>query len=322
MIDLLIYRRAYERHQAQLDGRVRSLVIDDEGVCTCDGRTLDAPDIQPEIAWANRDLYTDGPVREFMVACLKSRRLKWFQSSAAGFEHPVFAKLVDNGVALTNANASAVPIAEFVFAQVLDVFHPNMQRRALQGEREWQSTPFRDVARSTWLIFGLGSIGAEVAVRAKAFGAYVIGARRSPMGDEPVDEMVSSEGIREHVARADVIVLTAALNEATRHTVDADFISRLKDDAVLVNVGRGGLIDEAALLEGLARGRPAHAVLDVFDEEPLPQTSPFWDNPRVRLTAHCAGASEGTSLRGDEIFLENLARYLDGEPLAGVVTEL
>lgn len=322
MTTLLVYRKAYERLRDKLESQVTCLVMDDDGACQMNGNAVELTEHTPDIAWANRDLYVSGPVREFMVACLKSPTLQWFQSSAAGFEHPVFGKLVANGVTLTNANASAVPIAEFVLAQVLDAFHPNQDRRAKQARKEWASTPFRDVAGSTWLVYGLGSIGKEVATRARAFGATVIGTRRSPVGDEPVDEMIQPADVVAHVGRADVVVLTAALNDSNRHIVGPDFVRAFRRDAVLVNVGRGGLVDEDALLQGLDNATPGTAILDVFEEEPLPASSPFWEHPRVRLTAHCAGASPGTSLRGDEIFLDNLSRFVSGEALANQVTEL
>ena len=322
MFDLLIYEPAMNRVGDVLGTGVRPIVMSADGSCRVDGKTVDIGEVAPDIAWANRDLYTDGPVREFMVTCLKSKRLRWLQSSAAGFEHPVFGKLVGNGVTLTNANASAVPIAEFVMARVLEVFHPMQARRDAQSRQAWETHDFRDVKGSTWLIFGLGAIGAEVAVRARAFGAHVVGARRAPRGNEPVDEMIAAKDVRGHVSRADVVVFTAALNEETRHTVDAGFIEAFKPGAVFVNVGRGGLVDEDALLAGLDRGQPSHAVLDVFEEEPLPAGHPLWSHPRVLVSAHCAGASDGTSIRGDEIFLENLMRYVDGAPLENVVTDL
>ncbi len=315
MPELLVYTPAWERLRSQLEGRVKPLTIDDSGVIR-DGNTVVAPGIAaPTIAWANRDLYMRGPVKEFMVACLKSRNLRWFQSSAAGFEHPVFAKLMGNGVALTNSNASAVPIAEFVFAQVLQAFHPTVERLESQRNRNWKQLEFRDIHGTTWFVHGMGHVGRAVAERAQAFGASVIGCRRTISGDEPADEMVSTDGYLAAVKRADVVVMTTSLNAANVHIVDDTFLSAMKPNSIFVNIGRGGLVDEVALRKALDRGQPAIAILDVVEKEPLPDDSPLWNHPSVRLTAHCAGASEGTSLRGDEIFLDNLDRFLDEAPL-------
>ena len=313
--DLLVFEEAYQRLKSAIDELATPLVMDSTGAVYRDGRLLDNAQVAPRIAWANRDLYNNGPVREFMVTCLKSKPLEWLQSSAAGFEHPVFGKLVANGVTLTNANASAVPIAEFVMTQVLNAFHPTEQRVDNQRRKVWQRLDFRDVHSSTWLIYGLGNIGVEVAIRARAFGATVIGCRRTPRGDEPVDRMISSDQLIDTLPKADVVVLTASLNRSNKHIVNERFLRVLNDNAVLVNVGRGGLIDEQALLASLQEGKPAVAVLDVFEQEPLPQNHPFWAHPRVRLTAHCAGASPATSARGDQIFLTNLARFVRDEPL-------
>ncbi|MBT6275204.1 MAG: hypothetical protein HOI95_13840 [Chromatiales bacterium] len=312
---LLIYEPAYERLKTALDGRVTPLVLNGEGKVSRAGEIIEANQALPEMAWANRDLYKDGPVRDFMVGCLKSSDLRWFQSSAAGFEHPVFGKLIGNGVRLTNSNASAVPIAEFVVAQVLSVFHPTEARLAAQREHRWQSLDFRDVHGSTWFVYGMGHVGTAVAERARAFGAHVIGCRRTPVGNEPVSEMLSSEAYLDGVRRADVVVMTASLNQHNKHIVNQAFIEALRESSVFVNIGRGGLVDEPVLLAGLDAGCPQWAILDVFDQEPLPDDSPLWDHPKVRLTAHCAGASLGTGRRGDEIFLENLGRYLNDEPL-------
>ena len=321
-VELLVYETAYRRLQTAIDARVTALVMDDDGEVRRNGEILDKRNVSPQIAWANRDLYNHGPVRDFMIACLKSATLEWLQSSAAGFEHPVFGKLVGNGVTLTNANASAVPIAEFVMAQVLSAFHPNEQRLANQQARRWEILDFRDVHGSTWLIYGLGHIGAEVATRAGAFGAKVIGCRRTPRGDEPVDEMISGSELLAILPRADVVVMTASLNASNKHIVDARFLGALPEGAIFVNVGRGGLVDEQALLAGLDKGTPARAILDVFETEPLPEDSPLWGHPRAQLSAHCAGASPATSRRGDEIFLDNLARFVAGQPLQMQVSNL
>jgi phosphoglycerate dehydrogenase-like enzyme len=320
--DLLVYKTAYERHRDTIDALAKPLVMDDDGVVWRGTQQVPPAEVQPHAAWANRDLYNDGPVRAFMIACLKSKALQWLQSSAAGFEAPVFGKLVGNGVALTNANASAVPIAEFVMAQILSAFHPTVERLETQREKRWQVLDFKDVFDTTWLIYGLGHVGTEIALRAKAFGATVIGARRTPSGDEPVDEMVSADALPDAFTRADVIVLSAALNAQNQHLINAESIAQMKPDSVLVNIGRGGLVDETALLAGLDAGQPGLAILDVFETEPLPQDHPLWTHPRVRVTAHCAGASPATGSRGDAIFLDNLQRFANGTPLRMLVTEL
>ncbi len=319
-VELLIYTDAYERIRGRLDARVTPLVMHADARVTRAGDTIAPNEVQPDIAWANRDMYNLGPVRDFMVTCLKASRLRWVQSSAAGFEHPVFAKLVGNGVTLTNSNASAVPIAEFIFAQIIQSFHPQAERIAAQQEKRWQTYDFRDVHGTRWLVYGVGHIGSELAIRARAFGVEVVGCRRTPAGDELVHKMIRPDELMDALPEADVVIMTAALNEENHHIVNERFINAMKSGATFVNIGRGGLVDERALLQGLDAGKPALAILDVFEEEPLPESSPFWSHPRVRLTAHCAGASPGTSLRGDEQFLANLRRYLDGEPLQMTVT--
>jgi phosphoglycerate dehydrogenase-like enzyme len=209
-----------------------------------------------------------------------------------------------------------------VFAQVIQSFHPQQLRQQAQAEKRWETYEFRDVFGSTWVIYGLGHIGAELARRAQAFGVHVIGCRRTPVGDEPVDQMVRPDELLDVLPQADVVVLTAALSDENHHIVNTQFLELLQPGATLVNIGRGGLVDEAALLSSLEKAKPATAILDVFETEPLPEDSPFWEHPRVQLTAHCAGASDGTSWRGDQQFLDNLGRFLDGRPLAMQVSEL
>ncbi|MCH9672642.1 MAG: D-2-hydroxyacid dehydrogenase [Gammaproteobacteria bacterium] len=322
MIELLIYDKAYRRLRDEIDGLVQPLVMDDEGTVRRGIEVLEAQDVKPEIAWANRDVYTNGPTRDFMVACLKAPALKWLQSSAAGFEHPVFKSLVDNGVRLTNANVSAISIAEFVLARVLEAMHPNAERHQLQREQVWRTTEFREMSATSWLVVGMGSIGQEIGVRARAFGAHVTGVRRNVAGDEPADKMIAPAALLDHVPQADVIVLATALNPSTENLVDDAFLALCSPETILVNIGRGGLVDEAALLRSLDAGRPALAILDVFANEPLPAGDPMWTNPRVWVTAHCAGASEGTSTRGDQFFLDNLKRYVAGDALLKEVHEL
>jgi phosphoglycerate dehydrogenase-like enzyme len=127
--------------------------------------------------------------------------------------------------------------------------------------------------------------------------------------------MARPEDLLGRLPEADVVVLSVPLTPDTEDLADGAFFAAMKPGSVLVNVGRGGLVDETALLAALDRGAPEHAVLDVFQVEPLPKESPFWDHPRVTLTAHASGNGAGAGARNDETFLENLRRWTAGEPL-------
>jgi phosphoglycerate dehydrogenase-like enzyme len=168
---------------------------------------------------------------------------------------------------------------------------------------------------SRWLIIGFGAIGQETARRARAFGAHITGVRRSRGSHELADAMIGPEDVAAHLPRADVVVLSLPLSKQTENMIDAKFLGAMKADGVLVNVGRGGLVDEDALLKALDAGRPEFAILDVFRAEPLPEDSPFWKQPRVALSAHSSAIGRGLSARADELFLENLTRFAAGKPL-------
>jgi phosphoglycerate dehydrogenase-like enzyme len=321
-MQVLMYDRSFARVRASLERHlpdVEPLLMSKDGSLALVGTASMAShpiapaDAAPVAAWANSDLYDGGPARDFMVLCLKSRSLRWLQSGAAGFDHPVFSSLVDNGVALSTSNASAIAIAEYVLAAVLGEYQPQQQRRELQRDRRWQRVRFREVAGTTWLVIGVGNIGSEVATRARAFGATVIGVRRTPRGDEPVDRMIAPAAVPDALPACDVVVLCAPANPESAHLVDAAFLSRLKTGSLLVNISRGALIDEAALLASLERGVPECAVLDVFETEPLPESSPLWSHPRVRVSAHDAAGSDGYVGRSDALFLSNLQRFAAGE---------
>lgn len=287
------------------------------------GTPVDPAAPRAEVAWGTSDLYRRGaPIREFFALLRRDEGLRWFQSPAAGFDHPVFAEIARRGVRVTNAHVNSVPIAEFVLRSVLDEFQQAALWRRQQEERDWAVHDWREVLGTTWLVVGLGSIGGEVAVRARAFGARVIGCRRHPDPSDPADVTVTPEGLAEVVGEADVVVLSAPATAETTRLVDAGFISRMRPDSVLVNVARGALVDEDALLAGLDRGAPGAAVLDVFETEPLPAGHPFWTHPRVRVTPHNAAGGTGRHVRQADLFAENLERYLAGEPLINDVTDL
>jgi len=173
-----------------------------------------------------------------------------------------------------------------------------------------------ELADRTVLVVGLGSIGAEVARLAKALGMHVIAVNRSSRADVPdVDEVRPSRFLADVLPLAHALVLTLPLTEETRGMIDAQAMSRMRNDAILVNVGRGGVVDEEALVEALAGGRLAGAVLDVFSTEPLPRESPLWALPNVLVSPHTAALSVHENERIVALFSENLRRYLVGDDL-------
>jgi phosphoglycerate dehydrogenase-like enzyme len=278
---------------------------------------------RPEVAWGTSDLFrADAPIRSFFSALPRLDSLRWFQSPAAGYDSVVFSQLAARGVRITNAHVNSLPIAEFVVRAVLDEFQGAGEWRRLAGERSWRIHDWREVSGTTWLVLGVGAIGSEVAVRARSLGARVIGCRRHPSPDDPTDVTVTPDRLAEVVGDADVMVLAAPATPATTDLVDAALLARMKEGSILINVSRGALVDEDALLSALDRGRPAVAVLDVFRTEPLPDDHPFWTHPSVRVTPHNAAGGSGRLQRQADLFSTNLDRYRAGDPLLNDVTDL
>lgn len=277
-----------------------------------DGTVTD--DLAPDVVFISNDIFY-GPVKACMQIVADTPQLAWLQSAAAGVEAPVFRTHLERGGRLTRAHVTAVPISEYVMQAVLACFQEPARLAEQRAARIWQHVPFREVWRTTWAIVGLGSIGREIAQRARAFDAHVIGIRRTPDGNEPVDEILTSDRMLDAVARADVVVIAAELNDGNRHLVDATFLAAMRPGSCFVNVARGGLVDEAALLDALDRDAPARAVLDVFETEPLPPDSVWWTHPKVVMSPHSSGGGNGRLVRATEVFLENLRRYRDGREL-------
>ncbi|HTV95207.1 MAG TPA: D-2-hydroxyacid dehydrogenase [Steroidobacteraceae bacterium] len=314
---LLLHELAWRR----IGGRLKDfpgidpLVFTDAGVVTCADRPLSPDQVRPDLVWYSVDLFVSPARESFVERMRQAGGLKWVQVSAAGLDHAVFPELTARGVRLTTSHTHAASVAEFVVAGVLDHYQRGRERRAQQSERVWRPIFFREVMGTHWLIVGFGSIGRCVAARAQAFGATVTGIRRTPAPDGPAERIAPLSELEHHVREADVVVLSIPLSAATTHLVGEDFLRAMKPGSTLVNVGRGGLVDEAALLAALDRGTPEHAVLDVFETEPLPPDHPFWAHPRVALSPHSAAVTPHLYPRTDELFLDNLRRFLDGRDL-------
>jgi phosphoglycerate dehydrogenase-like enzyme len=253
-------------------------------------------------------------------------RLRWVHSAAAGIGNMLFPSMVDSPIHLSNSRGiAAAPIAEHVLAVTLALMRDLPRAWQRQQEGVWAQNEFHPrpalptLNGARVLIVGLGSIGAATARLAGAFGAHVVGLRRrrGPL-PEGVQAVLAPECLHDELPRADVVVIAAPHTRETAHMIGARELAMLKDGAVLVNVSRGKLIDEAALARELEQGR-IRAGLDVFEHEPLAADSPLWRSPHVLITPHVAGFFKQYWPDTVETFAENLRRFEKDEPLVNLV---
>ncbi|TCC33816.1 D-2-hydroxyacid dehydrogenase [Kribbella sindirgiensis] len=246
--------------------------------------------------------------------------LEWIHVTAAGVDTLLFDELRDSPVVVTNAHGVFDrPIAEYVLGAVIANAKDSLRSFDLQRGRRWQHRETRSVLGAKALVVGTGAIGRETARLLRAAGLEVRGAGRVARGDDPdFGEIVASSNLAAEVGWADHVVIAAPLTTATRGLVDATVLGALRPGAHLVNIARGPIVDETALLAAVRDGRIA-ATLDVFDNEPLPPDSPLWDAPNVTVTAHMSGDVIGWRDTLADQFAANVGRWLAGEPLLNIV---
>lgn len=247
--------------------------------------------------------------------------LEWIHVTAAGVDTLLFDDLRDSDVVVTNAHGVFDrPIAEYVLGAVLAHAKDSRNSLDLQRSRQWQHRETLSILGATALVVGTGAIGREIARLLRAAGLEVRGVGRVARADDPdFGSVIASSDLAEHVGWCDHLVLAAPLTPATQGLVDAQVLEAMKPDAHLVNVARGPLVDEPALLEALLDGRIGAATLDVFEVEPLPAEHPLWDAPGVTITAHMSGDVIGWRDTLARQFADNVRRWLAGEPLLNVV---
>ena len=247
--------------------------------------------------------------------------LEWIHVTAAGVDTLLFDELRDSDVVVTNAHGVFDrPIAEYVLGAVIAQAKDSRNSFDLQHRHEWQHRETRSIAGARALVVGTGGIGREIARMLGAAGMEVRGAgRRAAADDADFGVVVASEDLATEAAWCDHLVLAAPLTPATRGLVDAAVLSAMKPDAHLVNVGRGALVNESALVSALIERSIGGATLDVFDIEPLPIDHPLWEAPNVTITAHMSGDVVGWRDTLAAQYTENVRRWLVGQPLRNVV---
>ncbi len=269
------------------------------------------------------EIATGGFPRDLLA---KAPNLRWFQQwGGAGADWLMrYPEIVEKEFTLTNAaGAHAVPISEHIFGMLLMLARQLHQSVRRQDRREWKGYGMQELfelAGKTMLIIGLGGIGQRTANIAGAFEMRVIGVRRHSEQAVPGVEAIYPPGqLREILPEVDVVVLTVPLTPETRHMIGEADLRAMKPSAILINIGRGGTIDESALIRALQEGWIAGAGLDVFETEPLPADSPLWGMENVIITPHYSGWNPNFDRRAFDIFLNNLKLYTEGQPLFNVV---
>lgn len=277
------------------------------------------PVTQEDVDWAQVIL---GNVPAAMLH--GSPALEWLQTNSAGVEPYIQPGVLAGDTLLTNATgAYGLAIAEHMLGMLLELFKKLELYRDAQKSGAWQSQgAVKAVYGSTVLVLGMGDIGGEFAARCKALGAKVIGVRRSPRPcPEYADEVHLLEDLDSLLPHADVVAITLPGTDATRGLMSRERLAKMKEGAVLLNVGRGFIVDTEALCDALERGHLSGAGVDVTDPEPLPPTHRLWNIPTAVVTPHISGFYHlrETHERIVGIFLENLRHFQAGEPLRNLV---
>lgn len=260
-----------------------------------------------------------------------AKALRWVHSPAAAVHQMMFPELVNSDVIVTNARDVHGPVvAEHVIALIFALAKRLPQIARFQQDHIWaqeilwEASPHqREVAGATLGLVGIGGIGGQVAKHASALGMRVIATREQPEKGAPegVQQVFASSQIDDLLKQSDYVVLAVPLTPETQGLMNAARFAKMKPDACIINVGRGPLIDEVALIEVLKNKKIGGAALDVFDKEPLPKDSPLWDLENLFITPHTAGLTDKVWERHYVLLSENLRRYLAGEPLLAVVNK-
>jgi phosphoglycerate dehydrogenase-like enzyme len=253
----------------------------------------------------------------------RSPKLRWIHSASAGVDRISTSLVRERDLTVTNARGVfSRPIGEYVVMMSLAIARRLPQLLELQRERTWQPLRGRELSELTVGIIGYGSIGEEVARLLQPFGCRILATRRHPergAGEAANVELFALDDLHEVLRGSDIVVVAAPLTEATAGLIGAEQLADMREDAWLINIARGRLIDELALRRALESGWIGGAVLDVFSEEPLSPESPLYRTPNVIITPHTSWASDRVVERTVDLFVDNLRRDRAGEPLRNVV---
>ncbi len=306
---VLILAKLEERYLDQIRAVDPSLRV--VAASEADRALAQAPEAEVIVAWQIPSVVME-----------RAGRLRWIHATAAGIDTLLFPEVLGGKVLLTSSvGVHTTGLPEHVMALVLMFARRLHVALRNQMAHRWNRTSAigEEVAGKTLGVLGLGAIGRALSHRASAFGMRVIGTKRTPEPIPHVERILPPEGTDDVLRESDFVAVILPLTPQTRGLIDARAFGLMKRTAVLINVGRGAVVREAALIASLQAGTIAGAGLDVFEREPLPADSPLYDMENVVITPHVSGASPTYFDRAIPFFCENLRRYLAGQPMANVV---
>ena len=323
-LQALYFKPSYERLKDRINKAAPDLdiyLIDEAGQLSHKGESVTEHDIHPDYFWIHSELLHSPVLKQYFTLMQECHNVKWLHTINTGLDKGPYLDLLKSGIRVSNNHSQAIAIAEFVMGNVLAWFQNLSDYSDKQQQGIWKYRPFREIYHTHWVIIGFGHIGHQIARRAKEFGVHITAVRRGKKHEGLADQVLKLDAMDEALKAADVVILACSSNESTHNLVDKNFLAQMKDDAVLVNVARGDLVVEEDLHQALDAGRPAHAILDVFNEEPLPADSWVWQHPRVSMTSHCSNGGSGMRARSDDLFIENLNRMVNGQLLLNEVSD-
>ncbi|MGP4071682.1 D-2-hydroxyacid dehydrogenase [Piscibacillus sp. B03] len=245
----------------------------------------------------------------------QAKNLKWIMVVSAGLDEMPFEKIIEKNILVTNARGiHKIQMSEYVIGMLLQVYRnlPTFlenQRKHVYDKR----VKIEEISGKTMIVVGTGAIGQETARKAKAFDMKTIGVSRTGAKKDHFDECYKNEELLNKLPEADFVINVLPATPDTEKMFKADHFKTMKEDAIFLNMGRGTTVDEEQMIEALRDNEIRHAILDVFETEPLPEESPLWDMENVTLTPHNSAVTSGYMPRALDIFEKNLKQFLNGE---------
>ncbi|SEO87626.1 D-2-hydroxyacid dehydrogenase [Propionispora vibrioides] len=306
--NILVLNQLKENHMAAIQDAAPGSSIITADLSTA-GQHIANTDIL--VAWGNQDirqLYTAAP------------QLRWVHALSAGVEDWLFPELVNSSTLLTNSKGiHGIPISEHVLALMLAFTRGLNLLIPQQHHKQWKRVRVDEIHEKTIGIVGLGNIGREIAKKAKALGMHVVATKREATTELFVDALYTPDYLTKMLSICDFVVMSLPLTEETNGMFNLDYFSAMKRTAYFINIARGGVIVEADLITALEQQLIQGAGLDVFAQEPLPDTSPLWNMPNVIITPHLAGLSPSYLDRAIQLFADDLTRFIDNDQILNIV---